>query len=220
MIPLRDYNPASSRPVVTVLVILACVAVFLYMTFGLDSQAAQGRFVLTYGVTPAVLATSAGLVAAAPTLVTSLFLHGGWLHLLGNMLYLWIFGDNVEDRMGHSGFLVFYLLVGVIAGLAHVMVNPTSRVPLIGASGAIAGVLGAYLVLFPRARVRSLAFFGFYLTTISVPAIVMLPLWFLFQFLAGWQSLGASGTGVAWWAHVGGFLAGLVLVFVFARRGH
>lgn len=219
MIPLRDYNPSSSRPVVTVLVILACVATFLYMTFGLDSQAAQDRFVLTYGATPAVLATSGGLVAA-PTLVTSLFLHGGWLHLLGNMLYLWIFGDNVEDRMGHSGFLVFYLLVGVIAAVAHVIVNPVSRIPLIGASGAIAGVLGAYLMLFPRARVRTLAFFGLYFTTISVPAIVMLPLWFLFQFFAGLGSLGtASGAGVAWWAHVGGFLAGVVLVFVFARRG-
>ena len=218
MIPLRDYNPSSSRPVVTILLILACTAVFLYTTYGLSSAAAGERFVLTYGATPAVLVAPGGLVTAAPTLVTSLFLHGGWLHLLGNMLYLWIFADNVEDRMGHGGFLIFYLLVGVVSVLTHAFVNRASTLPLIGASGAIAGVLGAYLVLFPRARIRSLAFIGFFFTTVAIPAIVFLPLWFLMQFFFGLGSIGTGGGGVAWWAHIGGFLAGMVLVLIFARR--
>jgi len=218
MIPLRDYNPSSSRPGVTVLLILACTTVFLYMTYGLPSQAAQERFVHTYGATPAALWAPGALAAGAPTLVTSLFLHGGWIHLLGNMLYLWVFGDNVEDRMGHLRFLVFYLLAGSIAVGAHAFVNPASTLPLIGASGAIAGVLGAYLVLFPRARIRSLAFFGIYFTTVAIPAIVFLPLWFLLQFVSGLGSLGRGGGGVAWWAHTGGFLAGMVLVLIFARR--
>jgi len=220
MIPLRDNLPSSTLPVITVLLILACAAIFLHVFYGLPSDAAAQRVFMHYGAIPSHLLAPGGLAQAAPTLVTSLFLHGSWLHLGGNMLYLWIFGDNVEGWMGHIGFLVFYLLSGAVATVSHALLNPTSTAPLVGASGAIAGVLGAYLVLFPRARIRSLAILGFYVTTISIPAVVYLPLWFLLQFFSGVASLeaGTGGGGVAWWAHVGGFVAGIVLVPVFARR--
>src|SRR2546428_8239210 len=217
MIPLRDYNPSSSRPVITILLILACTAVFLYMSYGLGSEAARERFVGTYGATPAALTAPGGLVTRAPTLVTSLFMHGGWFHLLGNMLYLWIFADNVEDRMGHGGFLIFYVLVGVVSVLVHAFVNRASTLPLIGASGAIAGVLGAYLVLFPRARIRSLAFIGFFFTTVAIPAIVFLPLWFLMQFFFGLGSIGTGGGGVAQGGDIGGLPARTGLVLIFSR---
>jgi membrane associated rhomboid family serine protease len=219
MIPLRDNLPSSTHPVITILLILVCAAVFLYVFYGLASEAAVQRVVMNYGAVPAHLLAPGGLTEAAPTLVTSLFLHGSWLHLGGNMLYLWIFGDNVEDWMGHTGFLFFYLLSGAVATVSHALLNPTSTAPLVGASGAIAGVLGAYLVLFPRARIRSLAILGYYVTTVSIPAVVYLPLWFLLQFFSGVASLGAAGGGgVAWWAHVGGFVTGIVLVPVFSRR--
>ena len=220
MIPLRDNLPLSTLPVITVLLILACAAIFLHVFYGLPSDAAAQRVFMHYGAIPSHLLAPGGLAQAGPTLVTSLFLHGSWLHLGGNMLYLWIFGDNVEGWMGRIGFLVFYLLSGAVATVSHALLNPTSTAPLVGASGAIAGVLGAYLVLFPRARIRSLAILGFYVTTISIPAVVYLPLWFLLQFFSGVASLeaGTGGGGVAWWAHVGGFVAGIVLVPVFARR--
>ena len=218
MIPLRDDNPSSSRPVVTVLLILTCIVVFLYVSYGLGSEAATERVFSTYGATPAALMAPPNLLAKAPTLVTSLFLHGGWLHLIGNMWFLWIFGDNVEDRMGHGGFAAFYLMAGVAASATHVLVNQTSTNPLIGASGAIAGVLGAYTVLFPRARIVSLLPLGLFTRLIAIPAVLFLPLWFLMQFVSGLASLASAGTGVAWWAHVGGFIAGIVLVPIFARR--
>ncbi len=221
MIPLRDDNPSSTRPVVNYLLILACTAVFLHM-LSLGSSARIGQFVFAYGAIPAHLFGGGGApVTGYATLVTSLFLHGGWVHLLGNMLYLWIFGDNVEDLMGHSGYLVFYLLAGVIATITHILVNPTSTVPVIGASGAIAGVLGAYLVLFPRARILSLVPLGLFLWSVRVPAVFFLPVWFFMQFLTGLASLGRE-IPVAWAAHVGGFVAGVVLVsfFVRGRRPH
>jgi len=154
-----------------------------------------------------------------PTLITSMFLHGGWFHLGGNMLYLWIFGDNVEDRMGHVGFLIFYVIAGIAAVMTHILLDPNSSVPLVGASGAIAGVLGAYLVLFPRARILSLIPFGFFSRFVHVPAIYFLPIWFVLQLISGLGSMVAGqAEGIAWWAHVGGFVAGMVLAFVFARR--
>jgi len=147
-----------------------------------------------------------------------MFMHGGWAHLLGNMLYLWIFGDNVEDLMGHGRFLIFYIVSGLAAVWAHILTNPASRIPLVGASGAIAGVLGAYLVLFPRAHIISLVPLGFFLRVVAVPAILFLPIWFLMQFIYGFASLGAETAGVAWWAHVGGFVAGALLAWIFVRR--
>src|SRR3989449_11717774 len=186
MLPLRDNIPSATRPTLTWLLIAANVVAFLWELSGAD--------VLPLTLVPArFISDPAGNAA---TILTAMFLHGGWLHLLGNMLYLWIFGDNVEDRLGHGGFLIFYLLVGVVSVLTHAFVNRASTLPLIGASGAIAGVLGAYLVLFPRARIRSLAFIGFFFTTVAIPAIVFLPLWFLMQFFFGLGSIGTGGGGV------------------------
>jgi membrane associated rhomboid family serine protease len=193
MIPLRDDNPSRSVPLATVGLIGACVAVFLRMS-SLDDVGLV-RFVTAYGAIPArVLADPVG---AAPTLLTYMFVHGGWIHLGGNMLYLWIFGDNVEDLMGHWGFVAFYLLAGV---------------------AAVAGVLGAYLVLFPRARILSLVPLGLFTRVVAVPAVVFLPLWFVLQFVSGLAALGGGAETVAWWAHVGGFVAGVVLVPAFVRR--
>ena len=218
MIPLRDDNPSSSRPIVTWLIILANVLVFLFMLQ--RSEAALHRFILAYAAIPGEITGRIGNapVSAYPTLITSMFLHGGYLHLLGNMLYLWIFGDNVEDLMGHGGFLIFYLLTGLAAVWTHILLNPASDVPLVGASGAIAGVLGAYLVLFPRARILSLVPFGIFSRIVPVPAIFFLPFWFVLQVFSGLGSLGGGGSGVAFWAHVGGFAAGVILVRLFVRR--
>jgi membrane associated rhomboid family serine protease len=163
----------------------------------------------------------AGIPFRPHTLLTSLFLHGGWLHVGGNMLYLWIFGDNVEDRLGRIRFLVFYLLCGVAASGVHILANPHSTVPTIGASGAIAGVLGAYLLLYPGARVLTLIPLGFYLQVVQLPAFFFLGFWFLIQFISGAASLAARGGGaggIAWWAHIGGFAAGIILQFVFRKR--
>jgi membrane associated rhomboid family serine protease len=215
MLPLRDLNPSRSTPVAVYALIATCVAVFLY-TVGLESEAARTAFFLRYGAVPAEV--TAGL-AGAPGLLTSMFLHGSWMHLGGNMLYLWVFGDNVEDAMGHGRFLVFYLLSGVLAGLTHVATQPTSPVPLVGASGAIAAVLGAYLVLYPRASILSLVVLGVFIRFVELPALLVLSLWFLLQLVQGMAALGAPGvTTVAWWAHIGGFVVGVALVGLFARR--
>ena len=219
MIPLRDENRASSTPVVTYLLILLCAAVFLY-TLSLGSEARIERFFFAYGATPSKVTGQAGSepLAAYPTLITSMFLHGGWAHLIGNMLYLWIFGDNVEDAMGRVGFLLFYLMTGIAAVLTHTFLHPGSTAPLVGASGAIAGVLGGYLVLYPGARILSLVPLGFFIRVVAVPAYLFLPVWFVMQFIFGLADLAATATTVAWWAHVGGFVAGVVLVRLFARR--
>jgi membrane associated rhomboid family serine protease len=180
-------------------------------------------FVMQYALVPVELLKGVDLPPTIPipvflTLFTSMFLHGGFVHLLGNMLYLWIFGDNVEDAMGHVRFLLFYLLCGVVAALAQVAINPGSAIPQIGASGAIAGVLAAYFMLFPYSRVLTLIPIFFFLRLVAVPAVFLLGFWFILQVISGAGSLGAAG-GVAWFAHIGGFLAGGLLVFVFRRRG-
>jgi membrane associated rhomboid family serine protease len=144
-----------------------------------------------------------------------MFMHGGWMHLIGNMWFLWIFGNNVEDSMGHVRFLIFYLLCGAAAAAAQTVTDPDSIIPMVGASGAIGGVMGAYVLLYPRVNVHMLIFLGFYVTTIAVPAVFMLGYWFLLQLVSGAASIGAEGGGVAFWAHVGGFVAGAVLVLVF-----
>ena len=219
MIPLRDDNPSTSAPVVTWLIILANVLVFIYMLL-LPSEGALNRFILAFGAIPGEITgrTGGSPVGHYPTLITSMFMHGGWLHIGGNMLYLWIFGDNVEDLMGHGRFLLFYLICGLAAAWTHILLSPASTVPLIGASGAIAGVLGGYLVLFPRARILSLVPLGIFSRLIPVPALVFLPLWFVLQLFSGFGSLGGEGAGVAFWAHVGGFIAGVILVRLLARR--
>jgi membrane associated rhomboid family serine protease len=200
VIPLRDANPTQRRPVVTWLLIGLCVAVFgleLWIQ-STDGDAGLNRLFREFGLIPGRLTGSGrdDLSGAALGLFTSQFLHGGWLHLGGNMLYLWIFGNNVEDRLGRLGFLAFYLAGGVAAGLTQVAIDPSSTNPVVGASGAIAAVLGAYLVLYPGARVLSLVFLGFFYQLINVPAVVVLVLWFALQLLTGVASLGVPGVVV------------------------
>jgi len=205
MIPLRDSQPSYSTPFVTAGLIGANVLVFLYQ-LTLDPYTLN-HLVAAYGVVPARLELS--------TLVTSMFLHGGWLHLIGNMWFLWIYGDNVEDILGPAKYLFFYLACGVAAALVHVALNPDSRIPTIGASGAISGVMGAYMVKFPHSRIVTLVPVFFFLTLIEIPASIILVYWFVIQIFSGVGSLAyssASQGGVAWFAHAGGFLAGMLLI--------
>jgi hypothetical protein len=213
MIPLRDNIPSRTVPVVNYALIAANLLLFLYqVSLGEHLE----RFLFTWGLVPAKLFSGGG---AAP-LVTSMFLHGGWLHVLGNMLYLYIFGDNVEDRVGHLRYLVFYLLCGLCAAGAQLWAAPASRLPMVGASGAVAGVMGAYFCLYPRARIVTLVFLFIFIDFIEVPAFFFLAFWFILQFLSGTLSFAqaADTGGVAWWAHVGGFLGGVGLLFVFKKR--
>lgn len=214
MIPLHDDNPTRTAPVVTVAIIATCVLVFLWqLSLGEHQQAG----VVAFGMIPAVLFNHLQLppaldvIPAWSTLFTSMFLHGGWMHLIGNMLYLWIFGNNIEDSMGHGRFVVFYLLCGVGAALTQALPNTESTVPMIGASGAISGVLGAYLLLFPRARVLVLIPLFVYVTTVRLSAGVVLMFWFVFQILSSLLAAGQEG-GVAFGAHIGGFIAGMLLI--------
>jgi membrane associated rhomboid family serine protease len=230
VIPLRDANPTRRTPVLTLALVIACFVAFAW-ELGLiasGGESALDEFLTKWGVVPADLTAAWGqgrfISHETTTLITSQFLHGSWLHLLGNMLYLWIFGNNVEDRFGRAGFLLFYLVGGILAGLSQVAIDPNSTVPTIGASGAIAATLGAYFVLFPRARVTSLVFLGFFYQLINVPAIIVLGFWFVLQLIDGLTSLGdvQTGGGVAFFAHIGGFLGGAVLarlaVFLAGRR--
>ena len=218
MIPLRDANPTRRTPVVTIALVLACLAIFAY-ELGLlaTGPAVLDGFVRMWGVVPAELTAAWGggsiLSIESATLISSQFLHGGWLHVLGNLLYLWIFGNNIEDRFGRLAFVLFYLAGGIAAALAQVIIDPASDVPLIGASGAIAAILGAYLVLYPRARITSLVFLGFFYQLIDVPAVIVLAFWFVLQLVDGLASLGVSGVGggVAFFAHIGGFLFGVAV---------
>jgi membrane associated rhomboid family serine protease len=220
MIPLRDDNPTTLRPVITVGLIVLCALVFFWQ-LSLGSRAEA--IIQALGVMPAALFGSQPLpsefvpVPAALTIVTSMFLHGGWMHLIGNMLYLWIFGNNVEDVMGHGRFIVFYLLCGVAAVLAQALPAPDSTIPLIGASGAISGVLGAYLLLFPHARVLVLIPLGTFSRMVYLPALLVLVLWFLLQLLSILLT-DPNQPGVAFGAHAGGFIAGMLLIPLFKRR--
>ncbi len=221
MIPLHDDNPTEITPLVTVSLILLSVAVFFWQ-LSLGPQVE--KIVYALGAIPADLfdlkerPPEIQLVPDWVTAFTSMFLHGGWAHLLGNMLYLWIFGNNVEDAMGHLRFLVFYLLCGIIAMLTHALLNPASTLPMIGASGAISGVLGAYLLLYPHARILVLIPLGFLLYTVYLPAGYVLVFWFVLQLINS-ALLPNEGGGVAWGAHIGGFIAGMVLIPLFRRRG-
>lgn len=217
MIPLKDLNPSRTFPIVNVLLILANVIVFLYQV-NLPPRV-EHAFVMANATVPErlpeFLAGSVSAKVALAPLFTSMFLHGGLLHLLGNMLFLWIFGDNVEDFFGHAGYLVFYLACGIGSGLLHVLFNLHSALPAVGASGAISGVMGAYVVLYPRAKVLTL----FFIILVPVPAFVVLGLWFVMQFLEGVGRLGMRESGgVAWWAHIGGFLMGMAITAGVRRR--
>jgi len=214
MIPLRDRNPSGSFPLVTLLIIVTCTVAFLYeLAAGPDLKRVLYEYALIPGhVTEGLQNGRLGLAGAAAPFFTMMFLHGGWLHLIGNMWFLWIFGDNVEDTLGPVRYLFFYLTCGLVAGLTQYFADPTSMLPALGASGAIAGVLAGYVVLFPGARVLTLVPLGFFLQVMELPAVLVLGIWFLLQALSGFLSIGGTGGGVAWWAHVGGFVAGLILV--------
>jgi membrane associated rhomboid family serine protease len=218
MIPIKDVIPARRFPLVNWIIILANVAVFLF-----EASIGSGelsRLIGRYGMVPARMLSNPG-VSTGVSIFTSMFLHGGWFHLISNMWALYIFGDNVEDRLGPMRYLLFYLVCGVVAALAHVYSQPLSNVPVVGASGAISGVLGAYLVLYPRARVISLVPLWIVPWFIEIPAVFYLGFWFFSQLFSGLLSLGmpiSTYGGVAWWAHVGGFIAGLLLVKILEQK--
>jgi rhomboid family protein len=200
--PVSDVIPSRTFPFVTIALIVINSLVFLYMVT--LPEPLLNRFVLAYSLIPAYFSWT--------NVFTSMFLHGGWLHVIGNMVYLWIFGDNVEDRLGHVGYLVFYLAAGAVAAMTQVISDPAGGVPMLGASGAIAGVMGAYFVLYPHSRVLAFVFLFFFIDLVEVPAIFFLGVWFLMQLFSGVGSIGAAGSGgTAFWAHVGGFVAGVTV---------
>ena len=235
MFPYHDENKTLRPAIVTIGLVGACVAAWLLLQ-GAGAENPLAASVCNFGLIPGELTgqlpagvrfriseelvclTDAGRQYA--NVLTSMFMHGGWMHLLGNMWFLWLFGNNVEDAMSRPRFIAFYLLCGLAAAMAQVMADPASRIPMVGASGAISGVMGAYLVLFPRVRVFTIVPLGFYVTNLALPAWAMLVYWMLLQFVGGLGSIGARGGGVAFWAHIGGFVAGVVLVKLFARRDH
>ena len=218
MLPLSDHNPSRTTPVVNILLIAANVFMFFWeLSLGPNLEPA----LFNVAFIPARFWYAPVAPLNVIGMFVSMFLHGGWLHLGGNMLYLWIFGDNIEDRLGHFRYLIFYLLCGIVATLAHAFFNPASRMPSIGASGAIAGVLGAYLLLFPRAQVTTLIPIFFFITVREIPAFIILGLWFVLQLFTGAAVMGAHMNdvgGVAYFAHIGGFVAGMVLVIVMGGR--
>jgi hypothetical protein len=215
MIPLRDTNPSSTVPFVNyVLIVLNAFAFFVELALGSHLD----EFIYHFGVVPVRLTTDIEMVQmnmlTILSLFTSMFLHGGWMHLIGNMLFLHIFGDNVEDKFGHFRYFVFYILAGVVAALTQVFISPYSEVPMVGASGAIAGVMGAYVFMFPRAKVATLIPLFIFFQIIELPAYIFLGIWFLIQIYSGMMELGigADAGGVAWWAHIGGFAMGSALL--------
>ncbi len=216
MFPLRDTVRSRTFPVVNVTIIVINILVFLY-EFALGQHIEV--FIREYGLTPVRFfwGLQHNFGDAIIPLFTSMFLHGGWIHLLGNIWFLYIFGDNVEDRVGHGGYVVFYLLCGIGAALSQTFLFSKSQIPMVGASGAIAGVLGAYFLLFPHARVLTLVPIFIFLQVMEIPAVVFLIFWFLFQFIQGTFASSEAG-GVAWWAHIGGFIAGMALIFAFKKK--
>jgi membrane associated rhomboid family serine protease len=226
VIPLRDANPTRRTPWVTIGLIAINVAVFFLWQPITGTPREQARFFFCHGAIPDELfglqpipavADACGGKSVLVSLFTSMFLHGGFLHIAGNMLYLWVFGNNVEDRMGRVTFVLFYLLAGVVAAYGEALAHPSSQVPLIGASGAIAGALGAYLVMFPHARVVTLIPLFFFLQLAELPAVFVLGFWFVLQAFQGVGALAGDTGGVAWWAHIGGFAFGAVVALLFYR---
>jgi membrane associated rhomboid family serine protease len=227
VIPLRDANPTRRRPWLTLALIAANVAVFLLWEPIAGTQEEQGRFFVCHGAIPEELTdlqpipevvALCGGKSVLVSILTSMFIHGGILHIAGNMLYLWVFGNNVEDRMGWPAFLLFYLAAGAVAAYAQALTDPSSQIPLVGASGAIAGTLGAYLVMFPHARVLTLVPIFFFLQVAELPAWIVLGFWFVLQAFQGVGGLAGDTGGVAWFAHIGGFVFGVLVAVAFYRR--
>lgn len=214
MFPIRDHNPSHKLPIITVLIIIVTSFVFFLELSALDLES----FIETYALVPSFV-NFLDLKTLLP-FISSIFLHGGWLHIISNMWFFWIFGDNIEAALGRITFILFYLICGIAAGLLQYLVNPSSSVPMLGASGAVAGILGAYLVLYPRHRIDTLvATFGGFMREVQMPASLMLGYWFVIQLFSGVGSLGVtSGGGIAFWAHVGGFVAGWIVVRFFKSK--
>ena len=223
LFPLYDENPTKSIPWITLLLILINVLVFIY-ELSLQSAGKLQQLFQTAALIPYEITNLAKLTSDVPNIgilavFTSMFMHGGWLHIIGNMWYLWIFGNNVEDTLGHAKYLLFYLLCGIGGGIGHILSQPYSQVPTVGASGAIAGVLAGYLIMFPTARVVTIVPIFIFLQIVKVPAILLIGLWFLIQIASGMGSLSTQASGgTAWFAHIGGFIAGVVLVLVLSRK--
>ncbi|MFZ3151922.1 MAG: rhomboid family intramembrane serine protease [Anaerolineaceae bacterium] len=217
MIPIRDEIKTRHTPVVTYILIAINVIVFIIeLNFGSDMDAMMYK----YAMIPSEVTTGFD-VGDVSNIFTSMFMHAGWTHLIGNMLYLWIFGDNVEDRLGHFRYLAFYLVGGVVAAFAHIAINPSSQIPTVGASGAIAAVLGAYLVLYPRSRVYTFIPLGFFFRLTLLPASLVLIIWFIMQLFNGVLSIGSSDVGgTAFWAHIGGFVFGAFIGLLFRKGSH
>ena len=221
MIPLRDHLPGRSIPVVTFLLIAISVLVFLYEQ-SLPVPRLEA-FVESYGMVPYEITRGVDIPPHGPqpvyaTLFSSMFMHGSWFHLIGNMWFLWIFGNNVEDVFGRVGFPIFYLIMGIAAAFGQILIDPASQIPTIGASGAIAGVMGAYLVFWPQARIDTLIFFFYFIRVVPLSAVFVLGYWILIQFLQGVPALAGLDGGVAWWAHIGGFAAGALVGLLFRGR--
>lgn len=219
MIPLKDKIPSSRFPVVNTLIIIINLLAFFYeLSLGKELSS----FFFEYGLVPRLVTTSEDTFNRIFPFFTSMFLHGGWFHIIGNMLFLYIFGDNVEDRMGHLPYLIFYITSGIGAALSQVILTPTSTIPMVGASGAISGVLGAYMLFFPHSRIITLVPVFYILQLVEIPAIIFVLIWFTIQFLSGLATLATQthGPGVAWWAHIGGFLTGLALAYLFFNKKH
>jgi len=218
MIPFKDDNPTRTFPILTVGIIFINIVVFILQS---GHPVRAKMLMYSYGAIPYALLTFEKTQPLHPflTIFTSMFMHGGILHLVSNMLYLWIFGNNIEDTMGHLRFLVFYLLCGIVAAYTHAITEPSSTIPMIGASGAVSGVLGAYILLFPHARVYTLIFLGFFIQVVRLPAFFVLGFWIVIQFINGFLSKGLDGYGgVAWFAHIGGFIFGLFTIKFFAKE--
>jgi membrane associated rhomboid family serine protease len=219
MIPIKDSTRTRTFPIVNITLILTNIFVFIWMLSLSQAEMVQSAYNL--GLIPAQFTGAlreGRLLTAITPAITYQFLHGGWFHLIGNMLYLWVFGDNVEDNLGHIPYLIFYLLVGGLAGLTQIYFDPASQIPIVGASGAVAGILGAYLLICPHARVLTVIPIFFFITLAEIRAVFFLLFWFFLQIFNGLASIGLQSVTVAWWAHIGGFLAGVVLIKIFVRR--
>jgi len=212
LIPISDINPRRKFPYITITLIVINTIIFIYQSLLKNPN----LFIYKYALIPKNLFKIGGFEYLK--LITSTFLHGNLLHIIGNMLYLWVFGDNVENRLGSFKFIIFYILTGVIAGMTHVLIYASSDIPTIGASGAIAGVLGAYFYLYPNAKVLAFVPIFYFFTIVPVPAYIFLGLWFILQLIPGFVYFGKAGSGVAFWAHIGGFLGGIILIILFGGR--
>ena len=222
MIPLNDENPSDTIPIVNILLIITNISVFIYQNYFVPGGAQPLFFRLgfiPYELSHSVDINPKNLVPVPLTIFTAMFMHGGWLHLLSNMLYLGIFGDNIEDILGHVKYFIFYIVCGIAATLVHGFINIDSQIPTLGASGAIAGILGAYMLLYPRARIKTLLIIFIFIKIVYIPAIIILGYWIVIQVISGFAEYGLrTGSGIAWFAHIGGFIAGMALIAITKKR--